>query len=82
VATKSLAYGKVQVRVDGVSSTVVDLYSGTPQTRAPVFQKRWSSPGNHTIEVTKTVDYINPKTGYMTCDPLKGVNVDAFTVLQ
>jgi hypothetical protein len=82
VATKGPAYGKVQVRVDGVAYTVVDLYSGTTQARSPVIQKRWSSSGTHTIEVIKTVDYINPKTGYMTCDPLKGVNVDAFTVLQ
>jgi hypothetical protein len=29
-----------------------------------------------------TIDYFNPKTFTATCDPNKGVNVDAFPVLQ
>lgn len=43
--------GQAEVRVDGVSAGIVDLYAGAASARRVVFSHRWASWGTHTLEI-------------------------------
>ena len=75
VATKGPDRGRLQIYLDGVAGTVVDLYAATTAHRQIVAQVSYSAPAPHTLEVRVLGD----KNGASSSSI---VEVDAFLVLQ
>ncbi|MFU8850658.1 peptidoglycan recognition protein [Micromonospora sp. SL1-18] len=51
VATKTSASGRVEIWVDGVKNTTLDLKSSTTQYRRGVWAKSWTGSGRHTVKI-------------------------------
>ncbi|MFJ8577756.1 N-acetylmuramoyl-L-alanine amidase [Micromonospora sp. NPDC093277] len=51
VAAKTSASGRVEIWVDGVKNTTLDLKSSTTQYRQAVWAKSWAGSGRHTVKI-------------------------------
>jgi hypothetical protein len=69
VAPKDSTRGSADVYVDGVRAATVSLYATAAKSRLIVFNKSWTAPGPHTLEIRNLATAGHPR-----------VDVDAFVI--